>query len=117
MLVIKFHWGRELDVVRDDTGMFAFNAEGFMAMKSYENVFPKQEAFANAPMLLGIAKLSDKRLLYTFDQLTPEFLLSGIQGLSPVPYTMPIYTIIVKELGDKIAWSRGIEKIWYPEYT
>src|ERR1035437_3800509 len=107
MLTIKFHWQRELDVVRDDTGMFSVNSEGFIAMKPYENIYPDPEAFANAPLLIGIAKLTDKRLLYTFDQLTPEFLLSGIQGLSPVPYYMPIYTIIVKDLGDKMSWSRG----------
>lgn len=116
MLTIKFHWNRELDVVKDDTGMFAVNADGFIAMKPFDNIFPEPEAFANAPKLIGIAKLSDKRLLFPFAMLTPEFLDGGTQGLSKAPYFMPIYTIIVLELGDKIAWSRGIEQIWYPNY-
>ena len=116
MLVIKFTYGREFDIVNPDTGLFAINSEGFIAMKPFDNIYPEPDAFMNAPLLLGVAKLSDKKLLYAFEQLTPEFLLSGVAGLGPHSFTQPIYTIIVNDLGRKTSWSRGIEWIKYPTY-
>ena len=116
MLVIKFIYGRELDIVNPDTGYFAVNSEGFIAMKAIDNVYPPPDAFMNVPRLLGIAKLSDKKLLYPFEIITPEFVNSGIQGLGPFSYSQPIYTIIVDDLGRKTSWSRGIEWINYPSY-
>lgn len=117
MLIIKFHFTRpEQNEFRDDNGLFAVNSEGFIVQKAVDRILPPPEAFENAVKLLGIATLKEKKLLYTFDQITPELIAGGIAGLSANASYMPIYTIIVNDLGDKIAWSRGIESIYFSDY-
>ena len=116
MLIIKFAWNRELDVVKDDTGLYAINSEGLIAMKPSERILPSQEAFEGGVKMLGLATKAEKKLKYTFDQITPELLASGIPGLSSSPIFQPQYIIIVEDLGRKTVWNRDIEQIYFSNY-
>lgn len=124
MLIIKFHWRYNRNFVQqNDTGYYAVNSEGFMAMKSESRYLPEPEAFTNSPKLLGIALLTtrlnlgaEKKILYTFEELTPELLSGGVVGLSNKSISKPIYTIIVDDFGEKISWSRGIEQIYFSDF-
>lgn len=113
MLTIKFHKKTALDVVADDTGLFVFDYEGIMAMHPFERTALTPEAFLGGVKLVGVATIKDKKLAYTFDQLTTELLASGIYGLGKVSCNQPAYTIIVDDLGRRTAWSRGIEQIYF----
>lgn len=115
MLIIKFWWNRELDVVRDDTGIFAVNSDGLIAMQPHERTLPSPDAFLGAVTLMGFASLKGRNMVYKFSDITPEFLEKEIYGLSSIQCTMPQYTIVVNELGNNTLWSRGIEKIYYSE--
>jgi hypothetical protein len=116
MLIIKFHWGRALDLVRDDTGMYAVNTDGFMAMQPYERDTPEPDAFLGGVQLVGIASLKNKNIVYRFNEITQELLDQKIYGLNSDSCTEPQYTIIVKELGNTSLWSRGIEKLYFVNY-
>ena len=114
MLIIKFYWGRALDLVRGDTGLFAINSDGYMAMQPFEKDTPEPDAFLGGVKLLGIANLrGDKKMVYRFDEITQELLDKRIYGLNEDSCTEPQYTIIVNELGVNYAWSRGVDKIYF----
>jgi hypothetical protein len=113
MLIIKFWWNRELDVVRDDTGIFAVNSDGLIVMQPQERTLPSPDAFLGAVKLMGFASIKTKKMMYKFSDITPEFLASEIYGLSSIQCTMPQFTIVVNELGNNTLWSRGIERIYF----
>lgn len=116
MFIIKFHWERALDIVKDDTGLFAVNSDGIMAMQPLERDSPEPDAFLGGVKLIGLASIKQKNMVYTFEQITPALLESGIYGLSSTTCINPQFTIIVNELGTKTLWSRGIEKIYFVNY-
>ena len=119
MLIIKFHFKDKSDVL-PDSGFFGIDEYGriLIAPVSIRGQAELSGFEGSIDTLVGICTLNKSggnQQVYTFADITPELLSSGIFGLGPVTCTTPQFSIITKSLGETICWSRGIEKIFYIE--
>ena len=116
MLIIKFHFKDKTDVL-PDTGFFGINENGKLldAPVSKEGQIELSGFDGSIETVVGICSLKENKLVYKFEDITPELLSSGVFGLGPVTCTIPQFSLIVESLGQRMCWTRGIEKIFYTE--